>query len=365
MKYSFSILLLIIITACSSLTDKRNKTALDGIRWENRDLDFIGFDSTLIYVPIKAEYPTTCAYNFELRFDTLRIINKTVNAFNIISFKDSVSLLKIEYLEQDSLQLSLLNEGSKELFKGFLNLTFYNSKRLDRFKYYREKNPDCRNAIDSALADIKTGKYSALINPSWPFRNKKEFIELLKYDGVEYVDMGPPPDVLPIERDCYRETMNYYINKKFGDRYFERVLAQADSVMIINSKSRVFEYYECDTEPQIEGHRNGTNEMYIKTSLPVKENRKEWKTRYNENMFAVYNPFIDLGFRVDTLGQLTDFRINNFVPELEWNKQFKDKLFEIGIKEIKASGKWIPGTILGKKVNANHNVRLQFKSGKI
>jgi hypothetical protein len=354
-----------MVTACSSVTDKWDKTDLDGIRWENRDLDFIGFDSTLIYVPIKDEYPTTCAYNFELRFDTLRIINKTVNASNIISLKDSVSLLKIEYLEQDSLRLSLLNEGARELFRGFVNLTFYNSKRLDRFTYYREKDPACRNAIDSATVDIKSNMYRALINPSWPFRNEKEFIELLKNDGIEYVNMGPPPDVLPIDRDCYRETMNYYISRKFGDDYFERVLVQADSLMIMNSKGRVFAYYECDTEPQIEGQRNGTSEIYIKTSLPVKENRKEWKTRDNENMFAVYNPFIDLGFRVDTLGQLTEFRTNNFVPELEWNNQFKDKLFEIGIKEIKASGKWTPGTILGKKVNANHNVRLQFKSGKI
>lgn len=338
---------------------------LNGIKWENEDLDFIGFDSTLIYVPIKGQYPTTCAYNFKLNSDTLRIVNKPINAYNIINFKDSVFLLKIEYLEQDSLKLSLLNEGAKELFRGFANLTFYNSKKLDRFTYYHEKDAACQNAIDSAIADVNANKYAALINPSWPFRNQKEFIELLKKDGIKYVDMGPPPDVLPIDRDCYRETMNYYISKKFGDGYFEKVLTQADSVMIMNANARVFEYYECDTEPQIEGQINGTSEIYIKTSLPVKENRKEWRTRDNENMFAVYNPFIDLGFRVDTLGQLTEFRINNFVPELEWNRQFKDKLFEIGIQEIKASGKWTPGTILGKKVNANHNVRLQFKNGKI
>src|SRR5688572_5165823 len=101
MKIPFQIFLLTLLTSCSSLSDKDNgsDTILNGVKWENQDLDFIGFDSTLIYVPIKNEYPTTCAYNFEMYSDTLMVINKTVNAYNIINFKDSISLLKINYLK--------------------------------------------------------------------------------------------------------------------------------------------------------------------------------------------------------------------------------------------------------------------------
>lgn len=363
MKISFQIFILTLLTSCSSLSDRDNGTVLNGIKWENEDLDFIGFDSTLIYVPIKNEYPTTCAYNYRLHSDTLRIINKTVNAYNIIKFKDSVSLLKVNYLSRDSFEISLLNDGAKELFNGFIKLKFYNSKTLDRFKYYREKDLICKNAIDSAITDVRSNKYVVCINPPWPFRNEKEFIELLKKEGIVYADLGPPPDVLPIDRNCYRETMDYFISKKFGDRYVEKLLLKADTLMAKNSKSKVFYYYECDSEPQIEGQRNGTSEMTIKTSLPVKEDRKEWKTKNNEDVFAVYDPFIDLGFLVDTVGQLSNFHINYFNPQLDWNKQFKQQLFDLGIEEIKKSGKWIPGTILGQKVNVKHNVRLEFKRG--
>ena len=345
------------------MSNEGDSITLYGVRWENQDLDFIGFDSTLIYVPLKDRYPVTCAYNFEMHFDTLRIVNEPVNAFNVIDFKVSVSLVRIEYLQHDSLKLSLLNEGARELFRGFTNFTFYNSKSLDRFSYYQEKGLVCKNAIATAQADIKLNKYVACINTPWPFRNRKEFIQLLEEDGIEFVDLGPPSDVLPNERNCYQETMNYYINKKFGNGYLAKVFAQADSLMVRNSENRVFEYYECDSKPQVEGQSDGLDEIYITTSLPVKEDRKEWTSEDNKDMFAVYNPFIDLGFRVDTLGNLSDFHINQFVPELEWNSQFKEKLFEIGVKEIKARGKWISGTILGKNVNTNHNVRLQFKRG--
>jgi hypothetical protein len=363
MKIPFKIFILTLLTSCSSLTEKDSRAILNGAKWENQDLDFIGFDSTLIYVPIKNEYPTACAYNFELYSDTLRIINKTVNAYNVINFKDSISLLKIKYLAKDSFEISLLNDGAKELFNGFINLKFYNSKTIDRFKYYQERDLVCKNAIDSALADIRLNKYVVCIHPPWPFRNEKEFIELLKNDGITYADLGPPPDVLPIDRNCYRETMDYFINKKFEDGFVRKILLKADTLMVRNSKSRVFDYYECDTEPQIDGHRNGSSEMTVKTSLPVEEDRKEWKTKNNEDMFAVYNPFIDLGFQIDTVGQLSNFYINYFNPQLDWNKQFKKELFELGVREIKASGKWIPGTILGQKVNVKHNVRLQFKRG--
>lgn len=358
MKKKFQFIILIFLTSCSTLTDENSNDTLflEKIVWENEDRDFVVFDSTLIYVPIK-DY-TTCSYNFKLYSDTLKIINKTINAYNVKNFKDTISLLKVKYLKKDSIEFIILNEGAKELFGEFSSMKFFNSSSLDRFKYYREKDERCKNEIDSALKNIEANKYVVCRYNKWNFRNEKEFIQLLADRNIGYVDLGPPPDVLPIERNCFRETMDYYINKKLGDKYVEKLLHESDSVMLKNSRDRVFEYWECDVGPVIDGKRD-YNDISVETELPVKEYRKEWAVE-NGKAFAVYHPFIDLQFKIDTTGELSDFRIGNFVTDLDWNEQFKNQLFGLGIQKIKSLGKWRCGLILGQKVNTYNNVRVEF-----
>jgi hypothetical protein len=331
---------------------------LEGKTWENQDLDFVAFDADTLYLLIKENFDSPLAYQFEWNDEMLTVANKTINAYNILDFKDSVSLLKFEYLTPDSFKIVLLN--SAEIFERATSLTFYNTESVDRFSYYQEKDTARKVEIDSALRHIQNNKYVAFQYYPTEFRNKKEFIQLLQENGITYFDMGPPP-CMPTPRNGYQETMDYYLHKKFGEQYFDNFLARADSVMLKHSQGRIFKYYECDVEPQIEGKIYMSSSMDVETNLPIKEDRQDWKTTFNENMFAVYYPFIDLEFQVDTLGQLSDFHISSFNPQLTWNKQFKKQLFALAVKEVKAVGKWVPGSIIGQKVNVHHVVRVAFK----
>ncbi len=338
------------------LTDR-----LIGVRWENSDLDFVGFDSTLFFIPIKDMYPTTCAFKYSLKSDTLIIINKTVNAYNLIDYQDTISYLKIK-VEKDSIKLELLNKGAKELFNGFENFTFYNSNTIDRYSYYKEKDSACLEQINKAKEEIKNGTFVLCIHSRWPFRQEKEFIELLEKHGIIYKDLGPPPDVLPIERNCYKETMDYYLQKQFGKAFIDSLMKEADTLMVNNNRSKYIKYWSCDEKPHLPNSRRGYNDnMSAKVDLPIKKFRKEWKTRDGEDMFAVYRPFMDIGFHIDTTGVISNFHLDFFNPELDWNKKYKDQLFKLGVKRIKEDSIWIPGKILGIKVRTDNNVRVYFK----
>ena len=363
-KWTYILLIATIaLFSCENANEKKSIVAnLLGVRWENSELDFIGFDSTLIFIPIKDMYPTTCSFEYSLKSDTLRIINKTVNAYNLIEFKDSISYVKILFSEKDSIQLELLNDGAKELFSGFKTLTFFNSNSIDRYSYYEETDTHCLEQIKKAQDQIKNDSLFLCIHPMWPFRQETEFIDLLKNHGIKYKDLGPPPDVLPIDRNCYRETMDYYIQKKFGRSFIDSLMKEADTLMVYNSRSEFIEYYACDERPHRPSSKPGyDNSLTAKVDLPIRKFRKEWKTSNGEDMFAVYRPFMDIGFNIDTTGKISNFHLNNFNPELDWNEKYKDSLFTLGVERIKEDSIWVPGKILAFKVRTDNNVRVHFE----
>jgi hypothetical protein len=365
MKKLTYILLIVMISLFSCFNEKREKKLIDnliGVRWENSDLDFIGFNSTLIFLPIKDMYPTTCAFKYSIQSDTLIVINKTVNAYNIIDFKDSISYLKIKFATKDSIKLELLNDGAKELFHAFENFNFYNSNTIDRYSYYKEKDSSCLQQINQAKIEVKNEKFVLCIHPRWPFRQENEFVKLLERNGIKYKDLGPPSDVLPIARNCYRETMDYYIRKRFGKSFIDSLMNEADTLMVRNNRSTFIDYSACDERPHLPKSRPGYNDnMIAQVDLPVKKYIKEWKTSDGDDMFTVCHPFMDIGFHIDTTGRIDNFYLNFFNPELDWNKKYKDELFKLGVEKIKEDSIWIPGKILGIAVRTDNNVRVYFK----
>lgn len=365
MKKATCIILIIVtfIFSCKNEKIEENLTKrLIGIRWENSDLDFIRFDSTLIFIPIKDMYLTNGAFEYSVKSDTLVIINKTVNFDNVISFQDSISYLKIK-IERDSIKLELLNEGAEEFFADFKSLTFYNSDSIDRHLYYKKEDTDYLEQINRAEEDIRNGTFVHCMYKIWRFRQEKEFIELLQKSGIKYKNLGPYPDVLPIEkRNCYCEIMNYYIQKKFGKSFIDSLMKEADLLMVHNNRSKYIRYWSCDERPHLPNSRPGYNEyMSAEVDLPIKKVRKEWKSVDGEDVFAVYDPFMDIGFYIDTTGVISNFYLNFFNPELKWNKKYKDRLFNIGVKRIKEDSIWVPGKILGIKVRTDNNVRVHFE----
>jgi hypothetical protein len=80
-------------------------------------------------------------------------------------------------------------------------------------------------------------------------------------------------------------------------------------------------------------------------------------------MFAVYRPFMDISFVIDKNGDISNFTLIEFIPERQENENYKDKLLEFAIKEIKDNySKWKPGEINGVPLNATYVLRVEFKN---
>lgn len=353
--------ILILFSCKNENTERKLINDLIGIRWENSDLDFIGFDTTLVFIQIKDIYTTTCAFKYSIKSDTLIIINQTVNAYNLIDFKDSISYLKFKSVEKDSIKLELLNNGAKELFKDFQNLSFYNPNTIDRYSYYQEQDTCCLEQINKAKEEIWNGTFVFCIHSGWRFRQEKEFIELLEKYGIIYNDLGPQSDELPVKRNCYRETMDYYIRQQFGGAFIDSLRKEADTLMVLTNRSKFIDYFACDEKPHLPNFKPGSNEnMTIEVGLPIKKHRREWKSRDGREMFKESSPFMDIGFYIDTTGVISNFYLNNFNPAHNWNNKYKDELYNLGVKKLKSDSIWVPGKILGFPVRTDNKVRVFF-----
>ena len=363
-KWTYILLIATIaLFSCENANEKKSIVAnLLGVRWENSELDFIGFDSTLIFIPIKDMYPTTCSFEYSLKSDTLRIINKTVNAYNLIEFKDSISYVKILFSEKDSIQLELLNDGAKELFSSFKTLTFFNSNSIDRYSYYEETDTHCLEQIKKAQDQIKNDSLVLCIHPMWPFRQETEFIDLLKNHGIKYKDLGSLY-VLPIDRNCYRETMDYYIQKKFGRSFIDSLMKEADTLMVYNSRSEFIEYLMLVMKDHIDLVLNPdmTTAWLPKLNYPLENLEKNGRLAMAKTCLQFTDHLWTLDSILTRRGKISNFHLNNFNPELDWNEKYKDSLFKLGVERIKEDSIWVPGKILTFKVRTDNNVRVHFE----
>jgi len=355
-RLNYILIVLIITLICCNkkkISKKESTNNLVNIKWENSDLDCISFSNSIFYFPVKERYSThTCNLKYSVFSDTIRVINKSTNDYPLFYIKDSVSILKIKQLSKDSLSIELVNDAAKTLFKGFENLKFYNSKTVDRFSFYKEKDSICLKKVNLAVEQAKQNKLVLLMYRPWNFRQIKEFASVLKEYNIEFVDLGPYPD-LPVFRDCYQETMNYLIEKKYGTKFIENLIVKADSLMLKRSNERYFYDYECDKEAHPLGvDPSRIRDLTAKVDLMVKDS----VTTSN-----FYRPFMDIEFNIDTTGIISKFHLNYFNPELEWNKPYEEKLFQEGILRIKKYPIWVPGKINGIKVPTRHNVRVFFE----
>ncbi|MGB1206387.1 MAG: hypothetical protein ACPG5B_12105 [Chitinophagales bacterium] len=347
MKNILSIFLLFSLFACHQ---KKNESDLQskfkGVKWENSKLDAICFGNSTMTSKTATMPLFAFGLNYKIQSDTILLNNSDSN------WNDSISLLKIEYLNKDTLKLKRLNDFYEKfsIFNEIENLTFYNSKTLDRFSYYVEKDSLCDKEAKQAKTDVENGNLVLCWHRRWPFRQKKEFIALLKKHDILYKYLGAAPDVPPYERDCYKETMDYYIAQKYNRHFFDSLLAEADTLLLRSNETTAIPSHMCDGGSRI------TN-FYVRTELPpiqldtfISDGNKKQHLQY---------PFMDINFDIDTIGEVSNFTIDSFVTTA-YNEQFKDVLFELAIIRIKENPRWKIGKILGERVRTNHNIRIYF-----
>ena len=270
--------------------------------------------------------------------------------------KQKYATFKLKSISIDSVEL-ISNIKQPLLFSKF---KFYNKKRIDRYKYFQSKDSLCTFQIQKAAKDIINNIYIfSYLNKSIYFRNEKEFIQLLSQNGIVYkknfYSCSPPNN-----RNCYQECMNDFLINRYGYKFFDSLLRVSDSLMIKNNPSKYFSNSVCDKRSSIFNKSWITFEDYLNTTLPLKD-FEEITIIDEEKIVTKYHPFMDIDFKVDTLGRTSDFRLNNYYSKDKFNDKFKKQMFEEAVNYIRFQ-QWQPGEILGKKVNTENNLRIQFTS---
>ncbi len=238
-----------------------------------------------------------------------------------------------------------------------------NQQLSDRIKYVNKPNDKdtlCISEINRAKKDIAEGKI--VFTQSFAFgsselRYENELKQICKEYGLEFgLDLISCTVIEGQTQGCYGDYMDKIIIEKFGINFKERLHKKADSLFLVNIKShnKVVKYWDCDARPELINKEGitGDNLPSIKVS--------DLKIVKNKSDYGGY-PFFDLGFIVEKDSTISNFHINNWVPHLNQNEKFKDKLYEIAVTHIKNKyPKWIPGRISETPVRTDNNVRVHF-----
>lgn len=218
-----------------------------------------------------------------------------------------------------------------------------------------KRDTTCISDINKAKMMVKNGEivFSYPFSfGSWELRQEKQLKKLCEqYNLIFDYELIGCVNIEGQRQGCFGAYMDKIIADKFGTDFKEKLLAQADSMMLVENDT--VPYYLCDERPEIFNIHNDNKSEYFVARVP--ENlRKQLKTN-NDGKY----PFMDIGFYIDKEGSVSGFFLNNFVSYDESNQEFKDELFNIAIEHIQRDI-WKSGIVNGQRVITENNVRVFF-----
>jgi len=242
------------------------------------------------------------------------------------------------------------------------------AKIIERFKYI-ERVPTndtlCASGIRKAERQAKDTLCFVIWTGSFglPLRYENELKDLVKKQGLKFnYEFGSDVVYESQTQGCYKDYMDKKLTERLGKNFKISQHLKADSLFLANHVNDTICSRDCDKEPTYIGKRISTTGITMTVNLPVKEKRNEW-TSNGKPMFAVYRPHIDLRFVIDKNGNISNFTLVDFVPSRQENEAYKDRLFELAVKEIMDNySKWKPGEINGVRLNTTYVLRVEFKN---
>ncbi|MCS4237199.1 hypothetical protein M2306_002770 [Myroides gitamensis] len=206
----------------------------------------------------------------------------------------------------------------------------------------------CLGDLERAKQDVSKGK----IVFTYPFyflssglRQEKQLAKLCEQHGIvfeyeSFSDMFFEGQT----QGCYAAYMDQVIAKKFGSKFKENLLDEADQLLIVEQDTIPYYFFE-------DFYRNKSWDANLPEELKLKIETNAEGSR----------PFMDIGFYIDQDGKSSGYHLSNFMEvNSEANQKLEIELFAIGVKEIQEYNYWEPGIIKGQKVNTEMNVRIYF-----
>lgn len=257
--------------------------------------------------------------------------------------------------------------GQNSLLDRFVQADTFNT--ADRFSYLKRVRPTdtlCLRDIEKAKRQLSgdTLIFVAGVGAFGPIlRYENELVQICKANNLKYeLELDGCLVWEGQTRGCYKDYLDFKLFEKHGKNFKADLHKKANDLYLTNHLNDTISGWDCDKEPTYIGKGISPTGITMAVDLPVKEKRNEW-TSNGQSLFAIYRPHIDLRFVVDKNGDISNFTIVDFVPMRPENETFKDRLFELAIKEIKDKySKWKPGEINGVRLNTTHVLRVEFKN---
>ncbi len=257
--------------------------------------------------------------------------------------------------------------GQSSLLDRFVQADTF--KLVERFLYLRNvKTTDtlCLRDIERANRQLSGDSlvFVAVMGSFGPIlRYENELAALCKENGLKYeLELGGCLVWEGQTQGCYKDYLDNKLIEKHGLNFKAGLHKKANDLYLANHLNDTISGWDCDKEPTYIGKRISPTGITIAINLPVKEKRNKWTSTKNP-MFAVYRPHVDLGFVIDKNGDVSNFTLVDFVPARQENEAYKERLFELAIKEIKDNySKWKPGEINGVRLNTTYVLRVEFKN---
>lgn len=213
----------------------------------------------------------------------------------------------------------------------------------------------CISEIERAKKDIANGKivFTQQVGFLYGYiRYESELKQICKENGLEFdIELISDVQFDGETQGCYGYYMDKVIIEKYGLGFKEKIHLEADSLYfsLIQSENRLVDSFDCDKQPRLPNELSERDIYLLKVSdIDIQEKSGEnggW-------------PFFDVGFIIEKDSTISSFYINNFVPQNEGNKKFKEELFSKVTEHIKQKYPiWIPGKIKNTPVRTNANAR--------
>lgn len=244
--------------------------------------------------------------------------------------------------------------------------TFKLAERLSYLKKVRATDTLCLRDIQRATRQLSGDSlvFVTTIGAFGPMlRYENELAELCRANRLKYeLELGGCLVWEGQTQGCYKDYLDYKLIEKHGLNFKADLHKKANDLYLANHFNDTISAWDCDKVPTYIGKRISRTGITMSVNLPVKEKRNEW-TSNGKPMFAVYRPHIDLGFVIDKNGDISNFTLVDFLPSRQENEAYKDRLFELAIKEIRDNySKWKPGEINGVRLNTTYVLRVEFKN---
>lgn len=227
-----------------------------------------------------------------------------------------------------------------------------------------------------ASKDFKKNQLNFLcLHSSWYGTNVKrcprysdEMKELLMTYGINY-------QVQPIELKIasfyywkgYKSEMDRLIESEFGNDFISMIKLKSDSLFASKRNHRTYMPWELNIEPRIVEYSNSSPLIYKKRLIKSDSiivsylNQKITRRNYSfKNVLSSFNAIIETEFVVDSLGRTSSCKIKNAKYKCDISDYRKQELENAIIKVINGIDFWIPGEVLGFKVNSIRNLDIHL-----